>query len=72
MPIATLRFTLPDEDDEHRHALHGATYAAILLDLDNYLRGRLKYEEGLPEVACEALQATRDWLTGECEGLDLW
>lgn len=59
---ATLQFELPDEQDEFDHAVNGRKYASVLWYLDDYLRTRLKYEEGLSQDAYDALQATRDKL----------
>lgn len=59
---ATLQFKLPDEQHEFDHAVNGHKYASVLWHLDQYLRSRLKYEEGLSQDAYDALQATRDKL----------
>lgn len=41
----TLQFNLPEEREEAETALHGMRYRIALSDLDNYLRGKIKYEE---------------------------
>jgi hypothetical protein len=59
---ATLTFTLPEEQEEFYHAAKGAEWRMVVEDLDGYLRGRLKHEDGLSEEAAKALQAARDKL----------
>lgn len=61
--IAKLEFNLdePYEREAHMMALRGSSYKSALDEMNNYLRGRLKYEE-LPESVTEALQAARDHL----------
>ena len=68
MPIATLRFKLPDETEEHKTALNGARFWSILFELQNsFLRSKLKYdEEGVhPTKAAirrEAFEEVQAWL----------
>ena len=59
MPIATLRFNLPDEQSEFTAACHARAALATLWDLDNYLRSLLKHGELADDVR-EALQLVRD------------
>lgn len=59
---AILEFSLPEEQEEHRHALNGIRYSCVLDDFDNYLRSRLKYEHELPDDARAALEAAREKL----------
>lgn len=59
---ATLQFELPDEQYEFDQAVNGHKYASVLWHLDQHLRNRLKYEEGLSQDAYDALQHTRDHL----------
>ncbi len=59
---ATLTFQLPEEADDLDLARKGADWRIVVKDLDEHLRSRLKYEEGLSEEADKALQATRDKL----------
>jgi hypothetical protein len=59
---ATLTFQLPEDQEEFYHAAKGADWRMVVDDLDGYLRGRLKHEDGLSEEAAKALQATRDKL----------
>lgn len=43
MPIATLKFRLPEEAVEFRAALQGAEAKGVLWDIDQYCRGMLKH-----------------------------
>ena len=40
---ATLKFSLPEEEDAHKTALKGKDYYCILFELQQELRGYLKY-----------------------------
>ena len=53
MPIATLRYTLPEEAMEHRAALAGVDALVALETIDQWARGKLKY--GSPSEAEEKL-----------------
>jgi hypothetical protein len=50
MPIATLRFTLPDEQAEYDAARQGQAAKAILWDIDQHCRSLVKYGEPLSET----------------------
>jgi len=72
VPKSTLTFNLPEEQEELNHALNAVAYIAALQEIDNYLRGRLKYEE-LEQPVREALQAARDYLHNDaCADFVLW
>ena len=43
MPIATLRFRLPDEQAEFDAAREGAAARSLLWQIDQYLRGIVKH-----------------------------
>jgi hypothetical protein len=58
---AVLEFNLPDEQEDYMMAQNGNKYLYVLQDLDNYLRGLLKYTE-LSEEVYEALSNTRSKL----------
>lgn len=58
---ATLNFQLPEETDEHFQAVNGAKAFCCLDDLDNHLRGILKYQERPVEEA-KIYQEIRDKL----------
>jgi hypothetical protein len=61
MPKAQLSFDLPEDQQEFDNAVKGGHYLGVIEEFDNYLRGRLKYEE-LTEEVHEALQKARDKL----------
>ena len=58
---AILEYNLPDDIEEHRMAVHALDWALVSLEMDTYLRGRIKYGE-LPDAVEDALQEARDWL----------
>ena len=58
---AALFFRLPEEADEHDMALKGASYRYALDEMDNFLRGKLKYQE-LDPAAHAAFQEARSYL----------
>jgi hypothetical protein len=70
---ATLTFTLPEEQEEFYLAAKGSDWHIVVEDLDNYLRGRLKYED-LPPDADKALDEARQKLHEFLaeRGLILW
>jgi t-SNARE complex subunit (syntaxin) len=51
MPIATLRFTLPDEQAEYDAARQGGEARSLLWDIDQRCRAILKYSEPSEETA---------------------
>ena len=65
----TLIFKLPEEQSEFKLAQKGGEYLAALQELDNYLRGRLKYEEDLPDIVREALEEVRTRLHAYVDGI---
>jgi hypothetical protein len=38
-------FKLPEEQDEYQTAMDGGKYKAALQELDNFLRGKIKYTD---------------------------
>lgn len=50
MPIATLRYTLPDEQSEFDAAREGAAARALLWQIDQHCRSVMKYGEQQPET----------------------
>lgn len=61
MPKAILEFELPEENHEHRIALDGISYYQILRELDEYLRGQLKYKrDQLSDDTAKAYEDVRD------------
>ena len=53
---AILKFNLPEDSYQYSAAYNGASYLSVLWDLDEWLRGKIKYE-GKSE-----LQVVRDQL----------
>lgn len=51
MPRATLTFTLPDEEPEHRAALQGREAKRVLWEIDQRLRTLLKHGDPSDETA---------------------
>ena len=58
---AVLFFSLPEEQSAHLAAVHGLDWALVALDMDDYLRGRLKYDT-LTEDVSKELEHLRDIL----------
>ena len=54
----TMTFDLPDEAEEHRMALNGSKYLYALQEVDQKLRGILKYQDYTKEVGelCDDLR----------------
>jgi hypothetical protein len=44
MPEATLKFQLPEEEEEFKRAVKATDLALALLDMQDYLRNQLKHE----------------------------
>ena len=60
MPKAVLRFKLPEEQSEFNSALKGGNFKSVLWELDQWLRGKLKYPaEDAPQVVLDAYQEMR-------------
>ena len=70
MPTVTLKFNLPDEQEDFQSAVKGGEYRLAMSEFDDYLRKRLKYET-LDEPVYQALQAARDQLRHQLEIFDL-
>ena len=43
---ATLEFSLPEEEPEHRYALAGVDALLLISDLENEIRAKLRYDTG--------------------------
>ena len=61
MAKATLKFNLPEENAEHKLAVNAGNYYAVLWDIDQYLRSKLKHGD-LAESEYVVLEKTRDEL----------
>ncbi len=69
---ATLEFSLPEERDEHRHAIRGLDYFSALWGITEMLRRRRKYTEyetdeaqKLIDEICHEVSEMTDWGEGE-------
>jgi hypothetical protein len=62
MAKATITFTLPEEQVEFHDAVHAGDYKAVLWDLNQKLRGKLKYDTTLDDSSATAYQDARDML----------
>lgn len=70
MPKATLEFSLPEEKSEFDNARQGVDFKLALSDLDNWLRGKLKYEE-ISATEAIIFQKVRDQLHECCKDNDV-
>lgn len=73
MAKVILEFDKYEEQEGYRDAINGTIYLGILQEFDNYLRGRLKYEE-LPSEVHTALADARTRLHEEADasGVTIW
>ena len=73
MPKATIEFDLPEESNEFQTAINGAKYIACLQELDNFLRGKIKYNE-LSEEAYNSFEECRNKLheLATDDGFSIW
>ena len=60
--IATLTYTLPEEEPEFRLACNGAKWMGAMHDLDQHLRSLLKYDDTITGEAHDALDKVREKL----------
>jgi len=61
MSVANLIFKLPEEQSEHRIAVHALDWALCVNDISGFLRDKLKYGHEFQTID-EALQACREYL----------
>lgn len=62
---ATLRFSLPEDQDAMKVAWNGSRYHSAITDLDRFLRNKVKHaQDGVSSEVIEAYQEIRDelWL----------
>ena len=64
---AILEFELPDDKVEFDTASKAMDWAILAWDMEQYIRNRLKYEEGLDASALEELQLLRNELRHKME-----
>ncbi|MCP4570347.1 MAG: hypothetical protein GY841_22425 [FCB group bacterium] len=66
---ATLEFSLPEEQDEHRHAIHGLDYFSALWSIREAARRRLKHSDVCSDEVKGALALAYDDICDHTEGL---
>jgi hypothetical protein len=64
MPKAMLSFKLPEEQAEFRNATQAGDMHSVLWEIDQYLRGQVKYCDHPPAISA-TYQAVRDRLWEE-------
>lgn len=63
MSKGRLEFNLPEEESEFLTAVNASSWKGVLLDMDQYLRNKIKYtSDDVPELYIETLQLVRDEL----------
>lgn len=67
---AKLIFDLPEESKEHKFALDGASWFGVAWDMDEYLRGKIKYGNDYISIG-HALEDIRIELRQIIEGKNL-
>jgi hypothetical protein len=65
---ATLEFTLPDDEPEHRYALAGRDALIALEQIDNWAQGKIKHSD-IGEEAEELLRELRAMIPYELVSL---
>lgn len=70
---ASLHFKLPEERADLDDAVNAQKFKSVISELDNWLRGKIKYED-LPEQESNAYQKARDKIHEFLneEDLSLW
>lgn len=70
---AILEFNLPEDAHEYNLMNKAVDMSVILHEFDQYLRGRLKYEDNMSVEVYDALQDARDKLWDMCKdgGIEL-
>jgi hypothetical protein len=63
-------FKLPEEQDEYQTAMDGGKYKAALQELDNFLRGKIKYTDE-ETIKLEDIRAKLHELVNEA-GASIW
>ena len=71
---AILEFNLPEEEAEFTTALKGADWRNTCWDMDQYLRTKVKYDEGLTEEQREVYEDMRGefWRMMKENNVDLY
>ena len=61
---ATLTFNLPEEQDDFNNAVKGLDYKIALLEIDDYLRRELKYNQNLTDIEYKTIEKVREEFNG--------
>lgn len=70
MPKAILEFSLPKEEYEFKAATKGLESLALIHEIDEYIRGNIKYNENISKEAKSELQAIRDMIFNSGLGVE--
>lgn len=63
MATAKLEFNLPEEQTEFELAVNASKYHSVLWDLDQYLRGIVKYNSDVEQLSkADTCEIVRDYL----------
>ena len=68
-----LEFNLPEDAHEYNLVNKAADMSVVLHEFDQYLRGRLKYEDNITDLECKAVEEAREKLWEMCRdgGIEL-
>ena len=71
---AILEFNLPEDQPEFNNAIKGGDWKNVCWQMDQYLRKRVKYDEGLTEEQLEAYEDMRGefWRMMKENNVDLY
>jgi hypothetical protein len=71
---AILEFSLPEDQPEFNNAIKGGDWKHVCWQMDQYLRKRVKYDEGLTEEQLEVYEDMRGefWRMMKESNLDLY
>ena len=71
---AILEFNLPEDQPEFNTAIKGSDWKHVCWEMDQYLRKRVKYDEGLTEEQLEVYEDMRGefWRMMKESNLDLY
>ena len=71
---AILKFTLPEDQPEFNTAIKGSDWKHVCWQMDQYLRKRVKYDDGLTEEQLEVYEDMRGefWRMMKENNVDLY
>ena len=71
---AILEFSLPEDQPEFNNAIKGGDWKHVCWEMDQYLRKRVKYDEGLTEEQLEVYEDMRGefWRMMKESNVDLY